>query len=610
MATAADVTLTHLTGAQIVAEYLIRAGVPYAAGIPGHGSWALVDALARREPEIRLIPVMHEQSAAHLADGYFRASGRPIAAFTSIGPGAANTTVGVATAYVDSSAFLLLIGSVHTHMQGRSVLQEVDRTHDANFARVLEPIVKRWWQPSRVDMVPFALHRAFNEMLNGRPGPVLLDLPMDVQTDDAPVSLPPIEERGGRGTRPRPDAHETERAARLLAGAERPVIVAGGGVITAEASADLVAIAEYLGAPVVTTWMGKGAIPEDHALNGWSVGDTASTSGNKLAAGADVILSVGCRFTDWSASSYRKGVSFAIPPSKLIQVDVDPREIGKNYPVEAALVGDAQAALRDLLDALRQATPSRARSFTDQPYFGQIQKLKAEWEQIQAARRDSPARPITQTRALFELRQVLDRRTIVTSGAGVVQASVRQDFPVYEPRTHLTSGGYSTMGFTVPAAIGAKLAQPDRTVVGIAGDGDFLQTMQELATAAMLNQPVLFVVLNNAGWISIKGGQLANFGQISMTDFKRPNGAVYSPAYAEIARNFGIHGEKVDDPAAIGPAVQRALATQGPALLEVTVARDYPEAGATKAGWWDAPIPTYLPEKRRAYDEGRAEEQP
>ena len=221
MATAADVGLTRLTGAQIVTEYLIRAGVPYATGIPGHGSWTLVDAIARREPAIGLVPVMHEQSAAHVADGYFRASGKPIVAFTSIGPGAANTTVGVGTAYVDSSAFLLVIGSVHTYMQGRSVLQEVDRTHDANFARVLEPLVKRWWQPSRVEMVPYAMHRAFNEMLSGRPGPVLLDLPMDVQADDALVALPEFEQRGGRRTRPRPDAPETERAAKLLASAER-----------------------------------------------------------------------------------------------------------------------------------------------------------------------------------------------------------------------------------------------------------------------------------------------------------------------------------------------------------------------------------------------------
>lgn len=609
MTMAADVTTARMTGAQVVAEYLVRAGVPYATGIPGHGSWTLVDAIARREGEIKLVPVMHEQSATHLADAYFRACGKPIMAFTSIGPGAANTTVGVATAYVDSSAFLLTIGSVHTYMQGRSVLQEIDRTHDANFARVLEPLVKRWWQPTRVEMVAFALHRAFNEMLNGRPGPVLLDLPMDVQADEAVVQLPDLAERGARRTRPRPDADEVEKAARLLAGAARPVIVAGGGVITADASPDLVALAEHLGAPVVTTWMGKGAIPEDNPLNGWSVGDTASTSGNQLAAQADVVLAVGCRFTDWSASSYRKGVSFAIPPSKLIQIDIDTRELGKNYPVDAFLFGDAQAALHDLLDALRQVLPSRATAYRDSSYFANVQQLKAEWQAIQEARLDASIHPMTQTRALFELRRALDRGTIVTSGAGVVQASVRQDFPVYGPREHITSGGYSTMGFTVPAAIGAKLARPERIVVGIAGDGDFLQTMQELATAAMLDLPVLFVVLNNSGWISIKGGQMSNFGRIVMTDFQRRNGQTYSPDFAAIAKDFGIFGAKVESPDEIGPAVKRALATAGPALLEIAVAREYPHAGATKAGWWDAPVPPYLPEQRRSYEEGRAEEQ-
>lgn len=595
----------RMSGSEVIAEYLIRERVPYAVGIPGHGIWTVVDALARREPRIQLLQVMHEQSAAHLADGYFRASGRPLAAFTSIGPGATNTTMGVATAYVDSSAFLLMTGSTHTYMHGHSVLQEIDRTHDANFARVLEPVVKRYWQPSRVEILPSMLQRAFSEMLSGRPGPVLLDLPMDVQADDADVELPEPATRDVRG-RPRPDAALTERAARLLASAQRPVIVAGGGVITADASRQLVAVAEYLGAPVVTTWMGKGAIPEDHPLNGWSIGDTASTSGNTLARSADVILSVGCRFTDWSASSYRKGVTFGIPPAKLVQIDVDPHELGKNYPAEVALQADAQAALVDLLDALKQAT--KARDYRATAYFQEIQTLREEWERNKEERRNASQRPMTQARAVHELRQALGRGAIVTSGAGVVQAVVRQDFPVYEPRTHLTSGGFSSMGFTVPAAIGAKLAQPDRQVAGIAGDGDFMQTMQELAVAAMYDLPVLFVVLNNAGWISIKGGQLANFGKTAVVDFCR-RGEVYSPAFGEIAKQFGIHGEKVDDPADVQPAIKRALATQGPALVEITVAREFPQAGTAKTGWWDVPVPYYRPEQRRAYEAGRAEEQ-
>jgi acetolactate synthase-1/2/3 large subunit len=428
---------------------------------------------------------------------------------------------------------------------------------------------------------------------------------MDVQADDADVVVHGPEQfiSGGR---PRPDAHEVQRAARLLAGASRPVIVAGGGTILSEASPELVALAEHLGIPVVTTWMGKGSIPEDHPLNGWSIGDTASTSGNTLAANADVVLSVGCRFVDWSASSYRAGVSFTIPPSALIQIDLEPREIGKNSPVTVGLVADAKAALADLLAAVGDITGPR--DWRNGSYFGEIVRLKAEWDAICAVKRESDQVPMTQSRAIKELRAALDRRAIVVTGAGIVQAVVRQEFPVYEPRTHLTSGGYSTMGFTVPAAIGAKLAQPDRQVAAVCGDGDFLQTMQEIGVAAMLDLPVLFVVLNNSGFGSIKGGQLANFGRTAAVDFMR-RGQPYTPHYANVAREFGIPGEQVTEPSQVAPAIRRALASGGPALVEVIVARDFPDAGANKTGWWDVPVPYTRGAGREAYLAGKAEEQ-
>jgi acetolactate synthase-1/2/3 large subunit len=596
----------RLTGGQILAHYLVREGVPYVVGIPGHGCWAIVDALADFSDRLTTLQVMHEQSAIHLADGYYRVKGRPLMAFTSIGPGATNTAVGIATAYVDSTAVMLVTGSPHTYMRGRAVLQEIERTQWANFPRMMEPIVKRYWQVSRVDQLPYVVHRAFNQMLSGRPGPVLIDMPMDIQADDADVTIPEPASHEPQG-RPRPDTTSVERAARLLAEARQPVLLVGGGVITADASAELVALAEHLGAPVVTTWMGKGAIPEDHDLNAWSVGDTASTCGNALARSADVLLAVGCRFTDWSASSYRRDVTFSIPPTRLIHVDIDPHEIGKNYPCEIGLVADARAALVDLLEAVREVTP--ARDYHESSYFQDIQRLKEEWEETQSPRRNSDAVPMTQSRAVWELRAALDRSAIVVTGAGLVQGVVRQDFPVYEPRTHLTSGGFSTMGFTVPAAIGAKLAAPDRQVAGVAGDGDFLQTMQEMAVAAMLDMPVLFVVLNNAGWMSIKGGQLAYFGRTFITEFQHRDGSLYTPDFAAAARSFGLHAERVDQPDEVAPAVRRALATGGPALVEVTVAREFPDAGATKTGWWDVPIPTYHRERRRQYEAQRAEEQ-
>jgi acetolactate synthase-1/2/3 large subunit len=211
-------------------------------------------------------------------------------------------------------------------------------------------------------------------------------------------------------------------------------------------------------------------------------------------------------------------------------------------------------------------------------------------------------------RVLRELRHVVDRSAIVTTGAGLPQAIVRQSFPVYEPRTHITSGGFSSMGFTVPAAIGAKLALPDRQVVAVAGDGDFLQTMQEMATAVMYGIPVLFLVLNNSGWISIRNGQRAFMSSEAGVYFER-NGEPYTPRYAEVAREFGLHGERVEAPGELEKAFRRALDSGGPALVEAIIARDGPESGLIKTGWWDAPVPAYLGERRARYEEGRREEQ-
>jgi acetolactate synthase-1/2/3 large subunit len=593
-----------LTGAQILVEYLVREGVPYAVGIPGHGCWNLTDVLLDHADRVQTIQVMHEQSAVHVADAFFRVTGRPLLAFTSIGPGQTNTVVGMATAYADSTAVMLMTGSAHTYMRGHGLFQEVERRHVADNPRIFEPVVKEWWQPSRVDELPFVLHRAWNQMLSGRPGPVLLDLPMDVQAEAADVVIPDPDAREARHG-PRAAGQDVERAAGLLRTARRPVIVAGGGVMLAAAWAELTTLAERLGAPVVTTWQGKGAIDETHELNAWSIGDTASTCGNELAASADVLLAVGCRFTDWSASSWRKGVTFSIPPAKLIHLDIDPREIGKNYPVEVGLLGDAKATLEDLLEALGPATVGHYRSSA---YFEEIQAKKATWEELKRKKERSSLTPMTQARAIFEIQQATGPDAIVVTGAGLPQSIVKQNWVTRLPRTHITSGGFSTMGFTVPGAIGAALGQPGRQVIGIAGDGDFLQTVQELAAAELLGIPVVFVVLNNSGWMSIKGGQRAFFGRTAKTDFLRPDGSLYSPDYRAVGEAFGLHAEQVEHPDAVRPAVERALAHGGPALVAVNVGREA-EHALDKTGWWDAPVPEFHPEQYASQLAGRAEEQ-
>lgn len=598
----------RLSGAQIVVEYLVRQEVPVVAGIPGHGSWALTDALLDRQDAIRTIQVMHEQSAVHLADGFYRATGRPILAFTSIGPGATNTVIGMATAYVDSTAVALLTGSAHTYMRGAGLLQELDRRHVADNPRIFEPVVKEWWQPSRVDELPFVLQRAWNQMVSGRPGPILLDLPMDVLADAAEVTLPDPARREARG-RVRPAADDVERAATVLRDATRPVIVAGGGAITAEASAEVTALAERLGAPVVTTWNGKGAIDETHELAGLTIGDTASTVGNELASSADVVVSVGNRFTDWSASSYRAGITFAIPPSKLIQIDIDPREIGKNYPVEVALVGDAKAAVADLLAALGTAQATEADRARRAAYRAEIARRRDDWFARVEEKSGSSATPMTMARAVREVQAATSQDAIVVTGAGLPQGMVKQRWITRQPRAHITSGGFSTMGFELPAAIGVQLAKPDRQVISISGDGSFLQSMQELATAVLAGTPVCAVVLDNSGWISIKGGQETFFGRPAWTDFLTPDGSVYSPDFGAIGRAFGLHSETVEDPDEVRPAVGRALASGGPSLVHIRVDRDLAVAGPDKTGWWDAPSPDYHPDQRARWSAGVAEEQ-
>jgi acetolactate synthase-1/2/3 large subunit len=594
-----------LTGGEFVAEHLARRGVPYLVGIPGHGCLALLDAFKTRE-QVRVLQVRHEQSAVHLADGFYRVSGKPLAVYTSIGPGAANTVVGLATAFVDSTAVLLLCGDVHTYMFGRGVLQEVERQHWANLARIFEPVTKRYWQVMRPDQMPRVMNRAFGEMLGGRRGPVAVSLPMDVQAEAADVEInvsPP--EIAGRAAA---DPQAVARAAELLLSAQRPLILAGGGVLAAEASLALQALAEHLGAAVITTFAGKSCFPEDHPLYGWHAGSKGTTCGNALARSADVLLAVGCRFADETASSFRQGVSFSIPPTKLIHADIDPGEIGKNYRVEVGLVGDARAVLEQLLQDVRARSPRPEHVGT--PYFQEIQRLKAEWLQELSPYRDSDRVPVTISRFIKELRGTLARDAIVVTSAGHPQAQVLQEFAFYQPRTNVTSAGFSTMGFTLPAAIGAKLAAPQQQVVGVTGDGDFSMTMQELATAVQYDVPVVVCVLNNMGWQSIRDLQISAYGRerVLATEFNR-EGEPYSPHFAEIARAFGCHSQRIESAADVGPALARAFDSGRPSVIEVMVNREYPYSGGLVTGWWDVPVPAYLKERRETYERERSEEQ-
>jgi len=405
--------------------------------------------------------------------------------------------------------------------------------------------------------------------------------------------LPKCSPAGPRPSGPvLPDPERVAAAAHLLATAERPVILAGGGVLSAQAWDELRALAEFLAAPVVTTMMGKGAFPEDHPLSAFHGGSKGTTCGNALTRSADVLLAVGTRFADETTSSYRHGVTYTIPPTRLVHVDLDPTEIGKNYPVAVGIVADARAGLAALLAALEThhgaGSPAPAR--TD--YMAEVRRLREEWLRQVEALATSDHEPVTISRLIAELRAFLDRDAIVVTSSGNTQAQWFQEAMVYEPGTNLTTGGFSTMGWTVPAALGAKLAAPERQVVGLVGDGDFLMTSQELATAVQYNLPAVYVVANNVGWIAIRDLQVDAYGQgrASGAEFLAAGqGEPVSPDLAALARAYGCHAERISAPAQVRPALERASASGRPAVVEVMVEREYPLSGSPAVGWWDVP---------------------
>ncbi|MDP8256268.1 MAG: thiamine pyrophosphate-binding protein [Candidatus Alcyoniella australis] len=593
-----------LTGGEIVVEMLIRHHVPFAFGIPGHGCLALADAFVGREERIKLLGVKQEMSGGHAADAYYRVTGQPLCMFTSIGPGALNTAIAAATAFVDSRALLIITGSAHTHMRGKGLLQEVERTQDDDLAQALRPLVKRSFRVSNVALLASTVKRAFQTMLSGRPGPVHIELPMDIQAQTIEVELPEPYVPGTGGISPG-DPQLVARAAEMLATAQRPVILAGGGVHIARAYDELAELAHASGAAVVTTMAGKGCFDETDPLYGWHTGSKGTRVGLELTSKADVLLAVGCRFADETSSSYRHGVSFSIPGTKLIQVDLDPAEIGKNYPVDVGILGD----MRGVLPAISAKLEGRTIDRSD--FHAHVAKLRTQWLDYVRTLVERELEPPTISRLLSELRQALADDAFVVTSSGNTQAQMLQEFPFSVPGTCLTTGGFSAMGWTLPAAIGAKLARPERQVVALLGDGDFLMTMQEMATAIELGTNVVVVLANNRGWLAISDLQMDAFGleRASGTLFTTPDGQRYTPDFAACAQAFGWHSERVARGDQIADAIGRALDAGKPALVEVMVSEQYPYTGSPAVGWWDVPIPEYLgAEKRQAYEQGKKEE--
>jgi len=573
--------MPRLNGGEIIARYLEKEGVEYLVGIPGHGSTNLLDAF--NDSEVEVIQPRHEQGATHLADGYARASGNPLAVFTSIGPGATNTVTGAATAYVDSIPMVIFTGAPQTHEYGEGILQEIERQKPGDFPSVMEPVTKQSFVVDDVERLPRILRRAFQTALSGRPGPVHIDVPMDVQGAAADVELPePTEHRPH--SRPGGDPDTVSDAADLLAEADRPVIVPGGGTMLAEAWDEVQELAEHLQAPVIPTFQSRGIIPEDHELFVGNAGWIGSSAGNELAANADVILAVGCRFTDMHTSSFEEGVSFEIPPSKLVHVDIDPQEIGKNYPVEVGIQGDAKVVTRQITDAVQDRTDPV--STENNEYYDEIQELWADWQAQVDERWENDEVPMSISRVARAVREVLPRDGSIVTSAGQPQETINPEFPVYEPRTNISCGGFSTMGWGVSAAIGAKLANPERTVVDFEGDGSFLMCNQEVACAVEHDIDVNYVVVNNNGWKSIRNLQVNKYGWDRVIDTEFDDETMVD--FMDMAKSFNVgFAERVVKPENLNGVLEEAFAHDGPSFVEAVVEPDNPDSGAIITGKWD-----------------------
>jgi acetolactate synthase-1/2/3 large subunit len=578
-----------LDGAQVIVDYLIREKVPYAFGLCGHGNIQFIDALYDRSNEIKTISVHHETVAGFMADVYYRVSGQPTATFTSCGPGSANMPIALGNSFLDSVPFLAVTGNVPTSQFNRGAFQELYRHYQADFPSTVRAYCKRVFQPTRGEMVPLAVRQAWKTMVTGRPGPVVLDVPFDVFREAAAEETPdPKEWTANISCRCGADPEGVEKAVDLLLSAERPVILVGQGVKYGGAAADLLALAEKLSIPVASSASGIGGIDASHPLALGLVARNGAYHANHATRQADVLLALGVRFDDRTSSSWLPGYSFTIPPTKLIHVDIDPDEIGRNYPVALGLMADVRTFLRQLLGALAGRKDVDARAAARKQWLDTIAGYRKEWEAFVAPGFVDEASPINPQRAAHEIDKSLPADAILVSDIGIHHNWLIQFCKPRRPDSLIGSMGFGPMGFGVAGVLGAKLAAPDRPCVSVCGDGAFFMHASVLGTAVEYNIPVVWVVWNNYAYASIRGLQRGYLdGRELATDFRHPDtGLPYNPDFAAMARSAGIEGVRIDRAADLGDAVRKGIATGKPYLIDAQISADRNPAGA---GAWELP---------------------
>ncbi len=584
---------SHPTVAEQLVGYLERRGVRHVFGLCGHTNIAVLSAMAGST--IDFVNVRHEQVAAHAADGYARVTGRASVLLSHLSPGLTNAATGVANAALDCIPMVVIAGDVPSHYFGRHPHQEVNLHADGAQFEIYRPFVKRAWRVDKAELFPEIVDKAFLLAENGQPGPVLVDVPMDVFSQPVDPALFARLDHGAK-TLHRPSLDEDAAVAIVtrLAEAERPVLYVGGGVLLARASDGLRQFAEHLGIPVAYSLMGKGALSDDHPLTLGMTGFWGTTLVNDTCLAADVILAIGTRFKEADSSSWYRDYTFNIPDTALLHIDIEPSEISRTFPVEIGAVADAAAALRVLNRIARERYPDGV----DHPAIRQrIAEFRTAFLESNRPMATSDAFPMMPERILADVRSVLPDDAYLTTDVGWNKNGVGQQFPIRTPGTVLTPGGFATMGFGPSAAIGAKLAAPDRTVVSLVGDGGFGQNPAMLATAVEHDLGIVWVVMNNNAYGTIAGLQLAHFGLTYGTTFPG-DGAdpELLPNYAAVANAYGATGIRIEAAADFRPALEKALAMDRPVVLDVAMKNN----PTPTTGHWNI-LDIYSPGERRSH---------
>jgi acetolactate synthase I/II/III large subunit len=582
--------MARLKGAELITEYLIANGIPYVFGICGHGNVGMLDPLYQARDRIKLISPRHEQVAAHMADAYFRVRHQPVATLTSCGPGSCNIVMPLACALTDSSALLAITANVPTSQFNRSPFQEINRHYQADFVNIVRPVVKRSFQPTRVDMLPLALRQAMTTMLSGRPGPVNVDVPFNVFQEEDEVDVPPPTpalnaQRSGASP------EEVSRALDMILAAERPVIFIGHGVTLSEASRELTELAKRLGIPVISSPNGMGCLDMTDPLSLGFIGRNGAYPANEAGRRADLVLAIGARFDDRSASSWLSGYSWNFPTTKLIHVDVDASELGRNYPPDLPIVADARTFLRQILAALEQRSDKGAEA-AKREWLTQIAKWRRAWEEFIRPNFAIHANPMRPERLVADCQAVIPPDGIFCCDVGVSHNWYMQFWNARRPQSMLNSWGFSGMGFGAAGALGAKLAAPDRPVVAVTGDGCFTMVPHVLCTAVEYNIPVVWVFWNNFGWVSIRDIQLGMFGgrEHGTMFHQGANKKPYNPDFAAWAKASGVDALTVSRSQDFRGALEHAIAANKPFLLDVHVDA---EVRPPSTGAWQLPPTEY-----------------